>query len=110
MLLALFAQVESDILSEGAGKRVVVARVLNGKLERPKGALDPACLVGWEEGVRRFHGLGVSRTVISRATRLSRSAPYDVMQSLGQGTDRQVAIGTIPAGVPNNAMSGEGDG
>ena len=52
------------------------AQVLGRKLGRPKGSLDVSRLDGKEAEIRRFLGLGVSKTAIAKCGRV----PYHPLQ------------------------------
>ena len=110
-LFAPFAGAGSDFVSQRARKRLVLARAVKGQPGKLAGLLDLACLAGREEDIRRLSGLGVSRTAIVRATGLSPSALYDVMQTQGQGADRpRVQSGRTRSGSRARRRAGEEDG
>ena len=61
-LLALFAEVERDLISERTREGLARARASGRKLGRPKGSLGVSRLDGKEDEIRRFLELGVSKT------------------------------------------------
>ena len=53
-LVALFAEVERDLISERTRAGLARARSSGGKLGRPKGSLGVSRLDGKEDEIRRF--------------------------------------------------------
>ena len=82
-LFALFAEAERDLISERTREGLAKARSLGRKLGRPKGALGVSRLNGKEDDIRRFLGLGVSKTAIAKLTGGSRTTLYSFMSTRG---------------------------
>ena len=71
--LALFAEVERDLISERTREGLARARSSGRKLGRPKGSLGVSRLDGKQDEIRRFLELGVSKTAIAKLTGVSRT-------------------------------------
>ena len=82
-LFALFAEVERDLISERTREGLAKARASGRKLGRPKGSLGVSRLSGKENDIRRFLGLGVSKTAIAKLTGVSRTTLYSFMRTRG---------------------------
>ena len=82
-LVALFAAVERDLISERTREGLAKAKSSGRKLGRPKGSLGVSRLDGKEDEIRRFLDLGVPKTAIARITGVSRTALYSFMSTRG---------------------------
>ena len=82
-LLALFAEVERDLISESTRQGLAQARSSGRNLGRPKGSLGVSRLNGKEDDIRRFLELGVSKTAIAKLTGVSRTTLYSFMSTRG---------------------------
>ena len=82
-LFALFAEVERDLISERTREGLAKARAAGRKLGRPKGSLGVSRLDGKEDEIRRFLGLGVSKTAIAKITGVSRTTLYSFLTTRG---------------------------
>ena len=73
-LVALFAEVERDLISERTPPQgLAQARPWGRKLGRPKGSLGVSRLNGKEDEIRRFLQMGVPKTAIAKITGVSRT-------------------------------------
>ena len=82
-LVALFAEVERDLISERTREGLARARASGRKLGRPKRSLGVSRLDGKEDESRRFLELGVS-TAIAKLTAVSRTTLYSFMNTHGR--------------------------